>query len=87
VCLGAPKQEKWIFHNRDKLNVNFAAGLGGTLDVFAGVAKRAPRFFLKTNLEWFYRLLCMPTRIGRMMKLPKFLFGTIIHKNKGCEDK
>ena len=86
VCLGAPKQEKWIFDNRDKLNVNFAAGLGGTLDVFAGVAKRAPKFFLKTNLEWFYRLLCMPTRIGRMMKLPKFLFGTIIHKNKGCEN-
>ena len=87
VCLGAPKQEKWIYDNRDKLKVNFAAGLGGTLDVFAGVAKRAPKFFLKTNLEWFYRLLCMPTRIGRMMKLPKFLFGTIIHRNKGCEDK
>ena len=86
VCLGAPKQEKWIYDNRDKLKVNFAAGLGGTLDVFAGVAKRAPKFFLKTNLEWFYRLLCMPSRIGRMMKLPKFLFGTIIHKNKGCED-
>ena len=87
VCLGAPQQEKWIYDNRDKLKVNFAAGLGGTLDVFAGVAKRAPKFFLKTNLEWFYRLLCMPTRIGRMMKLPKFLFGTIIHRNKGCEDK
>ncbi len=86
VCLGAPKQEKWIYDNRNKLNVNFAAGLGGTLDVFAGVAKRAPKFFLKTNLEWFYRLLCMPTRIGRMMKLPKFLFGTILHKNKGCEN-
>ena len=82
VCLGAPKQEKWIYDNRDKLKVNFAAGLGGTLDVFAGVAKRAPKFFLKTNLEWFYRLLCMPTRIGRMMKLPKFLFGTMINKNK-----
>lgn len=87
VCLGAPKQEKWIYENRDKLKVNFTAGLGGTLDVFAGVAKRAPAFFLKTNLEWFYRLLCMPSRIGRMMKLPKFLFGTIIHRNKGCEDK
>ncbi len=85
VCLGAPKQEKWIYDNRDRLNVNFAAGLGGTLDVFAGVAKRAPKFFLKTNLEWLYRLLCMPSRIGRMMKLPKFLIGTIIHKNKGCE--
>ena len=87
VCLGAPKQEKWIFDNKDKLGVNFVAGLGGTLDVFAGVAKRAPKFFLTTNLEWFYRLLCMPSRIGRMMKLPKFLFGTIIHKNKGCEDR
>ena len=85
VCLGAPKQEKWIFNNRDKLKVAFAAGLGGTLDVFAGTAKRAPKFFLKTNLEWFYRLLCMPSRIGRMMKLPKFLFGTMFHKNKGCE--
>lgn len=83
VCLGAPKQEKWIYDNRDALKVNFAAGLGGTLDVFAGTAKRAPKFFLKTNLEWFYRLLCMPSRIGRMMKLPKFLFGTIIHKNRG----
>lgn len=83
VCLGAPKQEKWIFDNKDKLRVNFVAGLGGTLDVFAGVAKRAPKFFLKTNLEWLYRLLCMPSRIGRMMKLPKFLFGTIIHKNRG----
>ena len=87
VCLGAPKQEKWIFDNKDKLRVNFVAGLGGTLDVFAGVAKRAPKFFLKTNLEWLYRLLCMPSRIGRMMKLPKFLFGTIIHKNRGCEDR
>ena len=87
VCLGAPKQEKWIYDNRDALKVSFAAGLGGTLDVFAGVAKRAPEFFLKTNLEWFYRLLCMPSRIGRMMKLPKFLFGTIIHKNVGIENK
>ena len=87
VCLGSPKQEKWIYDNRDALKVSFAAGLGGTLDVFAGVAKRAPQFFLKTNLEWFYRLLCMPSRIGRMMKLPKFLFGTIINKNKGFQDK
>ena len=82
VCLGAPKQEKWIYDNREALKVNFAAGLGGTLDVFAGTVKRAPEFFIKANLEWFYRLLCMPSRLGRMMKLPKFLFGTMINKNK-----
>lgn len=82
VCLGAPKQEKWIYANRDKLNVNLAMGLGGSLDVFSGNVKRAPKLFIKLNLEWFYRLLCMPYRIGRMMKLPKFLFGVILHKNK-----
>lgn len=87
VCLGAPKQEKWIYDNRNALKVNFAAGLGGTLDVFAGTVKRAPEFFIKANLEWFYRLLCMPSRFGRMMKLPKFLFGTMIKKNKGFENK
>ena len=87
VCLGAPKQEKWIYDNREALKVNFAAGLGGTLDVFAGTVKRAPEFFIKANLEWFYRLLCMPSRFGRMMKLPKFLFGTMIKKNKGFENK
>ncbi len=82
VCLGAPKQEKWIYKNRDKLTgITFAAGLGGTLDVFAGVAQRAPEFYLKHNLEWLYRFSKNPSRVGRMLKLPKFLAGTVVHKN------
>ena len=85
VCLGAPKQEKWIYQNRDKLKVSFAAGLGGTVDVFAEKVKRAPEFFVKANLEWLYRLLKEPKRAGRMLSLPKFMLGTIIHKNKGTE--
>ena len=44
---------------------------------FAGNVKRAPKFFQKLGLEWFYRLLKEPKRIGRMMKLPKFLFAAI----------
>lgn len=83
VCLGAPKQEKWLFENRKKFkNIKFAAGLGGSLDVFAGVARRAPEFYINHNLEWLYRLKSNPSRIGRMMKLPKFILGTAIHKNK-----
>ncbi len=82
VCLGAPKQEKWIYDHRNELNAKLAIGLGGSLDVFSGNVKRAPKFFIKYNLEWFYRLVCMPSRIGRMMKLPKFLFGVLLHKNK-----
>lgn len=87
VCLGAPKQEKWIYSNREKLNVSLAMGLGGSLDVYAGTVKRAPDIFIKLNLEWFYRLIKQPSRIGRMMSLPKFLFGTVFYKLSGKDKK
>lgn len=73
VCLGAPKQEKWIAQNRDRLNANLCMGVGGTLDVFAGTAKRAPEIFIRLNLEWAYRILKQPSRIGRFAALPKFI--------------
>lgn len=83
VCFGVPAQEKWIFENRDKLgNVKLCLALGGSLDGYSGNVKRAPDIFIKLGLEWFYRLMKEPQRIGRMMKLPKFLFGTIISKFK-----
>lgn len=72
VCLGAPKQEKWIHENKEKLKCRVMMGIGGSLDVFAGEAERAPDIFIKMNLEWFYRLMKNPSRIGRMMDLPKF---------------
>ncbi|MDP4118020.1 MAG: WecB/TagA/CpsF family glycosyltransferase [Bacillota bacterium] len=80
VCLGFPKQENWIFEHKDELNVGLAMGVGGTLDVIAGRAQRAPDIFIKLGLEWFYRLLKQPSRIGRMMALPKFLFTVIWKK-------
>ena len=80
VCLGAPKQEKWIAANRDKLSVNMCMGVGGTLDVFAGTAKRAPKLFIKLNLEWLYRLLKQPSRIGRFAALPKFMIEVLKKK-------
>ena len=77
VCLGAPKQEKWIYENKGKLNAKVLMGIGGSLDVFAKEAKRAPDIFIKLNIEWFYRLLKNPSRIGRMMALPKFALEVI----------
>ena len=73
VCLGAPKQEKWMARYGADTGAKLLLGLGGSLDVFAGVAQRAPDFFCKHNLEWFYRLVKNPSRAGRMMKLPLFL--------------
>lgn len=73
VCLGAPKQELWMARNGSATNARLLCGLGGSLDVFAGTVKRAPRFWSDHGLEWFYRLCKEPRRIGRMMKLPLFL--------------
>ena len=84
VCLGAPLQEKWIIENRDRMpRVRIFLGLGGSLDVYAGTVKRAPALFIHLGLEWFYRLLREPRRIGRMMQLPKFYFGTWMYKLNG----
>lgn len=77
VCLGAPKQERWMVANMSKLSVGLMAGLGGSLDVFAGTVARAPAGWQKLHLEWLYRLFQEPKRITRMMKLPLFLFATI----------
>ncbi len=72
VCLGFPKQENWIYDNRDKLDVKAMIGAGGCLDVFAGNVERAPEFYCKHGLEWFYRLKKEPWRFMRMTALPVF---------------
>ena len=73
VGLGMFKQEKWIYDNRDNLPVKISAGIGGSIDIFAGTVKRAPKIFQKLGLEWFYRVLKQPSRILRLGALPKFL--------------
>lgn len=83
VCLGAPKQEEFMFRHREDLQVGLMLGLGGSLDGFAGNVKRAPRWMIRCNLEWLYRLIQEPKRIGRMMRLPKFLFRVIFRRMKG----
>ena len=82
VCLGAPKQELWIRKNGEATGAHLLCGLGGCLDVFAGVVERAPKFWCDHGLEWFYRLLKEPKRIGRMMKLPLFLVHVKQEKRK-----
>lgn len=82
VCLGVPKQEMWLFENKHLLNAPLAGAFGGSVDVFAGNVRRAPALFIKLGLEWFYRLLCEPKRIGRMMKLPKFILTCVFSKSK-----
>ena len=74
VCLGAPKQEKWIHENKEVLPyIRVAVGAGGSLDGMAGIVQRAPEIFQKIGLEWFYRLVRQPSRWKRMLVIPTFV--------------
>ena len=77
VCLGAPRQELWMEAHGAETGARLLCGLGGSLDIFAGVSRRAPKFFCDHGLEWFYRLCREPWRLGRMMRLPLFLLHAV----------
>lgn len=87
VGLGSPRQEKWIYNNKDKINVKVMIGVGGSFDVMSGNVKRAPKIFIKLNLEWFYRLITQPTRFKRMLKLPLFIIEVLKYKIKGDKNE
>lgn len=83
VCLGAPKQEKFMVAHQQELQVKLMAGLGGSLDSFAGTVKRAPKWMIDLSLEWLYRLIKEPKRFKRMLRLPKFLWAVCLKRIGG----
>jgi N-acetylglucosaminyldiphosphoundecaprenol N-acetyl-beta-D-mannosaminyltransferase len=80
VALGAPKQEQFIQRYIKELNVPISIGVGGSFDVLAGVAERAPESMQKYGLEWLYRLYKDPKRYKRMLALPRFVLAVLRQK-------
>jgi len=75
VGMGIPMQEKLIYKHIDKFEKGVFIGVGGSLDVISGTKKRAPKLFIKLNLEWLYRILREPKRIKTFYKNNvKFIF-------------
>jgi N-acetylglucosaminyldiphosphoundecaprenol N-acetyl-beta-D-mannosaminyltransferase len=65
VGLGAPKQEYWMFDNRDRLDVGVALGIGVSFEFVGGVVRRAPRWMQRAGLEWLFRLVMEPARLWK----------------------
>ncbi len=81
IAMGSPRQERWMqTYAKELKTVKICQGIGGTLDTIVGTVKRAPKFWQKMQLEWFYRLLCQPSRATRQIRCLKF--GLEVYKTK-----
>jgi N-acetylglucosaminyldiphosphoundecaprenol N-acetyl-beta-D-mannosaminyltransferase len=69
VGIGVPKQEKWMAHMRDRLDVPVMCGVGAAFDFHAGRVPQAPRWMQERGLEWIYRIVQEPRRL-----LPRYLY-------------
>lgn len=71
VAMGSPKQEL-VMEEMYRLHPAVYQGLGGSFDVYTNNVKRAPKWWIKNNLEWAYRLIKQPSRIKRQIHLVRF---------------
>lgn len=82
VAFGQVKQEIWIAENLPWLpGVKVAIGVGGTFDFLAGLVPRAPQWLRSLGLEWLYRLIKEPRRLGRIWRATA-VFGWLVIKEK-----
>lgn len=72
VAMGIPRQEQFILKTQAIIRARVAMGVGGSLDVYSGRVKRAPKLFQKLRIEWLWRLLQNPAKWRKTMKLPRF---------------
>ena len=73
VGLSTPKQEKWMYHNREHLSVPVMLGVGAAFDFNSGGGRQAPAWMRENGLEWLFRLLSEPRRLWRryLVSIPK----------------
>jgi len=84
IGLGAPKQEKWILANRDRLHVPLCGPVGALFDYFAGNLPMPPKWVERAGLHWAHRLYSDPRRIWRRsLDIPVFVTRTLCDRLRG----
>ncbi|MEZ5162827.1 MAG: WecB/TagA/CpsF family glycosyltransferase [Fimbriimonadaceae bacterium] len=82
VAMGIPRQEKFITHTMPIIKAKVGIGVGGTLDVYSGRAKRAPKLIQKMRMEWLWRVILNPKKLSKTMMLPRFAWMLLTEKKK-----
>src|SRR5207302_385590 len=80
VAMSTPRKEEFLGRNRDLLNVPFMMGVGGSIDILAGVTRRAPVWMNRIGLEWLYRLIQEPRRLFRRYSVTNARFLGILFR-------
>lgn len=80
VAMGIPRQEKFIKATQHIIGARVAMGVGGSLDVFSGKAKRAPQLVQRLKLEWLWRTVLNPSKIKKAKNLPRFAWRVLRSK-------
>ena len=81
VGMTAPKQEKWVQQNRNRLNVPLIGSIGAVFDFYAGTKPRAPEWMCRMGIEWLHRLLKEPKRMWKrnFVSTPRFVALMLNH--------
>jgi N-acetylglucosaminyldiphosphoundecaprenol N-acetyl-beta-D-mannosaminyltransferase len=74
IAMSSPRKEYWAHEHRDSLGVPLVMGVGGAVDILAGATARAPKWMQHAGLEWFFRLVQEPRRLGPRYFVTNVLF-------------
>ncbi len=80
VSMGFPKEDKWIQKIKGEFKNTVFIGVGGSFDVISGEIKKAPPFFMDRGLDWFYRIITKPWRIGRFLRTLYFFIAVMVKR-------
>jgi len=80
VGLGFPKEEKWIYAFKNEFKNTVFISVGGSIDIISGEIKKAPAYFMDRGLEWFYRIITKPWRIGRLLRVGIFFISVVFKR-------
>jgi N-acetylglucosaminyldiphosphoundecaprenol N-acetyl-beta-D-mannosaminyltransferase len=78
VAMSSPRKEHWLGEYGHKLDVPFVMGVGGSIDIVAGITRRAPQLWQRLGFEWLYRLLQEPRRMYRRYLVTNTQFGLLV---------
>jgi N-acetylglucosaminyldiphosphoundecaprenol N-acetyl-beta-D-mannosaminyltransferase len=81
VAISSPRKELWLAEHGRGLGVPFVMGVGGSVDIVAGMTRRAPRWMQRTGLEWLFRLVQEPRRLGRRYLVTNAQFLALVGRD------